>query len=349
MQVTLGALAQLTGGRLTDPAVADRPITGFRPLRTAGPEDLSFFRGEAKFLKAAQATQAGGIMCAEPPEGAAAPCLVVADVELAMIELAGAERARQCPPPTPGDVHPTASVDPEATLGEGVSVGPFAVVEAGARVGAGSAIRAHAFVGRGAVLGAGCVLHPGAVFMDSCRAGDRLVMWPFAVVGRDGFGFAQREQRHVRIPQIGGVVLGDDVEVGPMSTVDRGTLDPTLVEDMVKIDAHCHVAHNCRIGAGALLVGYARMAGSVDIGRGAILAQDVGVGEGRKVGDRAILGSAAGVQYSDVPAGATYLGLPARPAMQQKRIEAGVARLPELLKDVRRLRKRVDALEGGPE
>ncbi len=344
MQITLADVARLAGGRLSDPSVAQRTVRGLRSLRAATPEDLSFFRGEARFLADAQATCAAAVLIAPDADGVTRPRIVVDDVEAALARLAGALRDAQRPAPRPG-IHPLACVDPSAALGSEVAVGPFAVVEAGARLGEGARVDAHAFVGRGAVLGARCWLHPGAVVLDHAVLGERVIVWPHAVVGRDGFGFFRRDGHYYRIPQVGGVVLGDDVEVGSLSTVDRGAVDPTQVEDGVKIDAHCHVAHNCRIGADALLIGYARMGGSVEIGAGAILAEDAAVAERRKVGAGAIVGSAATVQYEDVAPGARVLGFPARPHMLAKRIEAAQARLPKLLEEVRGLRRRLTSLE----
>ena len=149
----------------------------------------------------------------------------------------------------------------------------------------------------------------------------------------------------MRIPQVGGVVIGDDVEVGTFSTVDRGSVDPTSIDSGVKIDAHCHIAHNCRIGENAMLIGYARMGGSARVGKGAVLAQESAVGEHRTLGDGAIAASGARLLYEDVAPGKVVLGFPARPLTTQKRIDILTGRLPEMHKELRDLRKRLEQIE----
>jgi UDP-3-O-[3-hydroxymyristoyl] glucosamine N-acyltransferase len=344
MDVTLSELADAIGARLTDSTAAEQRVRAVRSLGTAGPGDVSFYRGDPRYLPQTRFTRAAALITSEVLESAPCPLLLVEDAGLAVSFLLAAERDLQDPPPAP-EVHATAIVDATAALGDFVTIGPWSVVQAGARIGAGSRLGAHTFVGRDTELGDECVLHPGSVVMHSCKLGARVVLWPFALVGRDGFGFLQRDGRHLRIPQVGGVTIGDDVEIGAYSSVDRGAVDPTVVEDGVKIDSHCHVAHNCRIGEHALLVGYARMGGSVTIGKRAILAQDAMVGERRKVGDGAVVASASVVHYSDVAAGAAVLGQPARPFLRQKRIEVALDRLPELLVEVRALRRRLAQLE----
>jgi len=341
---TLGELATALDGSLTDEAAAGQQITGIRSLRVAAEHEVSFCWGAPRYIEQARATRAAAIICDKPIEGVTRPLLLVEDARLAMSRLLSQIRDRQNAPPSPG-VHPSAFVDATAELGAGVVVGPGAVIEAGAKIGAGSWILANAFVGRGTTLGEACVLHPGAVVLHHCRLGARVVLWPFAVIGRDGFGFFRHEGRHLRIPQVGGVVLGDDVEVGAYSSIDRGTVEPTIVEEGAKIDSHCHVAHNCRIGAHALLIGYARMGGSVSIGKDAILAQNAAVGEGLTVGDGAVLATSCEAYYEDVPGGATMLGAPARPFMQQKRIDLITGTLPGMHRELRDLRKRLEALE----
>jgi UDP-3-O-[3-hydroxymyristoyl] glucosamine N-acyltransferase len=344
MDATLGELALMLGGSLSDESVASRRVRALRSLESATEDDLVVFRGDQRYLEAARATRAAAIVCDGPFEGAARPLLVVEDAASAFSFLLAAERDLQAPPPPPG-VHPTACVDPTAGLGEHVSVGPFAVIEAGARIGTRARIGAHAFVGANSSLGEECVLHVGAAVLDNCTLGARVVLWPYAVVGRDGFGFLQREGKHKRVPQVGGVVVSDDVEIGCWSSVDRGALDPTLVEGGVKIDSHCHVAHNCKVGENALLIGYARLGGSVTVGKYAILCQDAAVGERRKIGDGAVIASAAGVQYDDVAPGVMVSGFPARPHLKTKRIDLIVDRLPEMHAEMRALRKKLAALE----
>ncbi|MBI3724432.1 UDP-3-O-(3-hydroxymyristoyl)glucosamine N-acyltransferase, partial [bacterium] len=312
MDLTLGELAASLGGELSDPTVSERRILAIRSLASAGENDVSFFRGDPRYLAQARETRAAAIVCDARIEGATRPLVLVEDAGLAVSFLLAAVRDLDNPPPPPG-IHPKAHVDESAEIGPGVSIGPCAVIEAQAKVGARSRISAGAFVGRGTVLGEDCHLHPGAVVLHHCTLGARVILWSGAVIGRDGFGFLQREGRHLRIPQVGGVVLGDDVEVGSWSSVDRGAVDPTVVGEGVKIDSHCHVAHNCKVGEHSLLIGYARMGGSATLGKNVILAQEAAIGERRTAGDGAVLASGARALYKDVGAGEMVLGFHARP------------------------------------
>jgi UDP-3-O-[3-hydroxymyristoyl] glucosamine N-acyltransferase len=345
-QIPLGALAQMLGGKLSDPSKAGVVVKGFRSLDAAGPTELAFLWDPA-YADAARSSKAAAIVTRAPVEGALAPSIVVPDPQAAMLVLLGQVYARRHPPEPPG-IHPQAFVHPEAVIGAGASIGPCAVVEAGARIGPRSRIRAHAFVGLGVTLGADCVIHPHATVLDHCALGDRVVIWSGAVVGKDGFGFVQKDGRHLRVPQVGGVRLEDDVEVGALSTVARGALEDTIVRRGTKIDDHCHVAHNCDLGEDVLLIGYARMGGSVKIGKRAYLLQDAAVGNGRTVGEGAIVGSGAKARYDDVGPGEKVLGDPARPHMMMKRIEGSLPHLPELRRRLKSLERRVEALDGKP-
>jgi UDP-3-O-[3-hydroxymyristoyl] glucosamine N-acyltransferase len=341
MELTLGEVVASIGGQLTDLAIEGKSVRAIRSLALADDTDLSFYRGDPRYLPQVRATRALAIVTDGPIEGATRPLVIVEDTGLAVSFLLAAVRDLQNPP-VPG-VHPRASVDPLAELGPDVTVGPGAVVEAHAKIGARSRIGAQTFVGRGTVLGEDCVLHPGAMVLHSCILGARVVVWPNAVIGRDGFGFLQRDGRHVRIPQVGGVIIGDDVEVGSFTSIDRGAVDPTIVEQGVKIDSHCHIAHNCKIGENAMLIGATRMGGSVTIGKGAICGSGSGINERLTIGDGAMLGATTKVLIEDVPAGAVMWGTPARPIGLEKRIQVLLTRLPEMHKELRDLRKRVMA------
>jgi len=342
-RMPLGLLAERLGGRLSDPSQADVVIEGVRSLDTAGPGDLAFLWNPA-YAAQAVTSGAGAIVTRDPIPGARAPALLVADPQAAMLALLGEVHALRHPAPPPG-VHPDASVADDVVLGAGASVGPGAVIEAGTSVGAGSHVRGGAYVGRGVTIGEGAVIHPHATILDHCRLGDRVIVWPNTVIGKDGFGFVQNEHnQHSRIPQIGTVVIEDDVEVGSLCTVDRGALEDTVLHRGVKVDSHCHVAHGCVIGENAMLVGGTRMGGSVSIGKNAYLLQNAGVSTGRKVGEGAILGTCTHVLHKDVEPAQTMLGCPARPAMQARRIENTLARLPEMRARLRMLEKRVEAL-----
>jgi UDP-3-O-[3-hydroxymyristoyl] glucosamine N-acyltransferase len=241
--------------------------------------------------------------------------------------------------PQPG-VHPTAVVAPDARLGEGVSVGPYAVIGAGARLGDRTRVGAHAVVGERCSLGADCVVHPHATLYPEVEMGARCVIHSGARVGKEGFGFVWLEGGHRRVPQVGGCRLGDDVEVGCNSTVDRGSIDDTVVGAGTKLDNLVHIGHNASVGRHVLMIAQVGVAGSATLGDGVVLAGQVGVGGHLTVGAGARIGAQGGVT-GDVPPGATYSGYPARPHREALRASGALFRLPELLKRLKALESAV--------
>ena len=261
-------------------------------------------------------------------------------------------------------VHPQAAVDPLAELGPGVCVGPFAVIEAGARIGAGSVIGPQTYVGRDAQIGQGALLHVGVRIMARVRIGNRFIAQPNVVIGGDGFSFVTPEASGVekaratlgaegtdkhqvwaRIASVGSVTIGDDVEVGAGSTIDKGTIRDTQVGDGTKLDNLVQVGHNVVIGRDCLLCANSAVAGSSVIGNSVVLGGKVGVSDNLRIGDGAILGGAT-VALSNVPAGRVMLGYPAMKMDTHIEAYKGLRRLPRLFREVADLKKAVSKLLG---
>ena len=342
MQMALADIAAALGGDLTDPTRADVRVSGARSLHSAGPGELAFLWSDA-YREAAADSNAEAVVCREAIPGRT--CIVVDDPEAAMLTLLGAVYAEQRPVP-PAGVHPGAVVSPRAELGPEVSVGPGVVVEAGTVVGARTQLRAGAYVGHGVSVGEDCVIHPNVTILDRCRLGDRVVVWSGAVIGKDGFGFLQREGRHVRIPQIGTVVIEDDVGIGALSNVARGAIEDTVIHRGVIVDDHCHIGHGSELGEFTVMVGRSGMGGSVKIGKRCMLGQDSALSTGRSMGDGASLATNARILYKDVPAGAVMQrAVGTHPSMVAKRIEATLPHLPEMRRQIRRLEERIRELE----
>ncbi len=263
------------------------------------------------------------------------PIVHVDSTRLALASLSVAFDDR--PRPQPG-VHPSATIDDTAELGVGVSVGAGVVVAAGAKVGDGSQLRPHCYVGAEAVLGQGCVIHPYATVYDRVELGDGVILHAGAVIGADGFGYAASPRGAVKIRHLGSVKLGDEVEIGANSAVDRGTLDDTVVGARTKIDNHCQVGHNVRIGTDCLIAGMTGIAGSVVIGDGVIIGGAVGIADHVTIGSGARIAGRSGVT-KDVPPGETWAGFPARSYRQYARALYLADRLEEIWQRVRHLRK----------
>ena len=259
----------------------------------------------------------------------------------------------------PRGIHPMAFVDPSASVPRDAHIGPFTVIGAGAEIGAGAVIGPQVSIGAETRIGADALIHAGAKIGARVRIGDRFIAQPNAVIGSDGFSFVTPEpsgvekaraslgdqgetegQPWARIHSLGGVSIGDDVEVGASTTIDRGTVRDTRIGDGTKIDNLVQVGHNCVIGCHTLLCGQVGLAGSVTIGDFAVLAGQVGVSDGVRIGDRAICGGAT-VVLSSIPAGRVMLGYPAM--KMESHIEAykNLRRLPRLFREVAELRKAV--------
>ncbi len=332
------AIAALLGSRLE--GGEDPEITGVAPLDRAGPQDLSFL-ANPRYLPYVARARAGVILVADSladrVPGLPAR-IVVGDVHGSLAQLLPVLYPEESAP-EPG-VHPTAVVADDVALGAGASIGPYAVVGAGVRIGERARIGAHAVIGARCELGADVVLHPHVTLYPGVRIGDRSILHSGVRVGVDGFGYAQAEGMSRKIPQVGGCVIGADVEIGANSTIDRGSIGATEIGDGVKIDNLVHVGHNVRIGEHSIIVAQVGIAGSTSVGRRVTLGGQAGIPGHLHIGDGATIAAQAGV-FGDVPAGAVYSGYPARPHREALRAQAALFRLPEILKRMRVLERAV--------
>ncbi len=308
-------------------------------IEEAGPGDLSFV-ASPKYAARLPQTRASAVIV-PPTVETSLPSLLSDNPYLVFARAVALlhPEAR----PSPG-VHPSAQVEPTAVLGEGVHVGALAVVGPRARIGARTVLHPHVVVYADAVIGADCLLHSGAQVRERCRLGDRVVLQNGAVVGGDGFGFARdKEGRYLKIPQVGIVVIEDDVEIGALSAVDRAALHETRIGRGTKIDNLVQVGHSVTIGEDAILAGQVGIAGSAKLGRGVTLAGQVGVAGHITVGDGVVATGKCGIP-SDVPAGAMLSGNPPMEHRAWLKASALFAKLPEIVKRLRDLERRV---EGG--
>ena len=318
----------------------EKAITGVASPETASGGDMAFIADEDR---AEEAGRSGASVllapCAVDDFGGA--LIVCEDPEMAAREVLQRFAAERFEPPE--DVSPDARIADNAEVAEGAAVGSGAVIGPHAKIGEGAVIYPLAYVGPRSRIGPRTVVYPHVTIREDVEIGRDCIIHSNTSIGADGFGFIQREGEHVKMPHVGSVRIGDEVEVGSLVTVHRAMLDETVIEDGVKIDSHSHVAHNCRVGARSLMVGYSKLAGSVELGEGVIMAEDSGVNDHVKVGDGAIVAGGSGVK-SDVEPGEAVWGYPARPMGQQRRIWAIQGRLPDMHRKLNRLEKEVKEL-----
>jgi UDP-3-O-[3-hydroxymyristoyl] glucosamine N-acyltransferase len=319
-------------------------IHGVEGLAEAGPGDLSFY-GSSRYKAALAATRAAAVLV---PVGEETGRSDLALVQVTNPHLAYARISALFHPvarPAAG-VSPKASVHPSARVHPEACVMAFVTVEVGAEVGARVVLYPGVYIGAGVRIGADSVLYPNVTVREGCLVGQRVVLHASAVVGADGFGFAfdAQAKAHVKVPQAGIVRIEDDVEVGAASCIDRATTGETVIGRGTKIDNLVQVAHNVRVGPLSLLCAQAGVSGSAELGTGVVLAGQVGVVGHIKIGDGARIVAQSGVVH-DVAAGATLAGSPAVDMRLWLRQSAALPRMVELMREVRALRSRLEALE----
>lgn len=309
-------------------------------MERAGPDELAFCTS-TRYLDQLKRTAAGAVILKEDyAEHCPVPALVVANPYHAYARIASHMYPRRR---APAGIHPTAVVAGDAVIEPGAAVGPHVVIGAGARIGAGSEIGAGSFIGADVTIGADCWLAAGVYVGDRCRIGDRVLLHAGVVIGADGFGFAPGEEGWQKVPQLGIVEIGDDVEVGANSTIDRGALDDTVIGEGVKIDNLVHVAHNVRIGAHTVIAGCTVIAGSVTIGSRCVIGGASAITGHIEIVDGVTVMGMTGVAGHIREPGVYASPLPAQPVKEWRRNAVRFTQLDELAQRLKRVERELDA------
>jgi UDP-3-O-[3-hydroxymyristoyl] glucosamine N-acyltransferase len=340
VQLTAREIAQIAGGELA--GNADTVVTGVAGIREAQPGDLSFI-ASPKYLSAVKTTRASVVILARKASVETACTLIrVDDPTKAFTKVV----EHIAPPPIKfaAGVHPTAVVAPTARLGRDVSVQPTAVIEDGVVIGDRTVIGAGSYVGHETQIGADCLLYARVVVRERTIIGNRVILHGGVVLGADGFGYETVNGKHKKIAQVGIVEIGDDVEIGANSTIDRARFGKTRIGRGSKIDNLVQIAHNCVIGEDCIICGLVGLAGSTIIGNHVTLAGQVGIAGHLIIGDNSIIMAQAGVT-KDVPPNSFMLGAPAVPHTEFKRMNAAIHRLPDTVAKLHELEKQIAEMQ----
>lgn len=332
----LGEIATRFGCRLVgDP---DATVERVATLRSAGPGTLSFL-ANPKYRRYLTDTRAGAVLLAEDAAGSCPTNALIAEDPYATYALV-AQLLHPDPPAQPG-VHPAAWCSPEARVDPMASVGPGAVVEAGAVIEARAVIGANCVVERDARIGADTRLHAHATVCHGVRLGQRVVVHPGAVIGADGFGYAWDRERWLKVPQVGSVVVGDDADIGAGTTIDRGAVEDTVIEEGVKLDNQIQVAHNVRIGAHTIIAACSGISGSTTIGKRCLIGGAAGFVGHLSICDDVTITGQTMVNRSITEPGVYSSALPMDEAGRWRKNSARFRRLDDLARTVKRLQKKL--------
>jgi UDP-3-O-[3-hydroxymyristoyl] glucosamine N-acyltransferase len=331
--LTAADIAAAAGGELRGDPTAR--VTAVAPLHRAGDADLTFL-ATARYAPLLAERSPGVLLVT--PDLAATPgsprSVVVVDkpLEALLGILPRLYRVRR----VASGIHPTAILGRGVSLGRGIALGPYVVLGDGVTIGDGTVVDSHVDVGAGVSIGADCHLYPNVTVYSGSQLGNRVVAHAGVRIGGDGYGYVFAQGAHQKIPHIGRCIIHDDVEIGANTTVDRGSIDDTVIGAGTKIDNLVQIGHNCSIGRLCLIMSQVGVSGSTRVGDGAILAGQAGLGGHIEIGDRARIAGQAGV-FGDVPAGETWSGYPARPHRESLRATAALFKLAGMIKRLERL------------
>jgi UDP-3-O-[3-hydroxymyristoyl] glucosamine N-acyltransferase len=340
MKIALKDIAETIGATVEGDASLE--VTGLASLSEAVSGDLSFL-SRAKYAKEAESTKATAIIAGSDWEGPA-HCVVLRVKDPDRAFMLAAQAFTPEGPARAAGVDSTSVVDAGAEVDPSAHIGPLCVIEAGAKVGQDCVLVAGCFVGSHSTIGEGSFLHANVSVRERVTIGARAVLHCGAVIGSDGFGYVKEGEKWHKIPQIGAVVLGDDVEIGANATIDRARFGKTVIEDGVKIDNLVQVAHNVCIGANTAMAAQVGIAGSTVIGRNVQLGGQAGVAGHVKIGDHSVVGAQAGVT-KDIPEKIFVSGFPAMPHRQTMKMQANMLRVPQLKKKIAELEEKMKAFE----
>jgi UDP-3-O-[3-hydroxymyristoyl] glucosamine N-acyltransferase len=335
-------VALFLGGELVGDGGA--PISGINGVKEAKAGELAFVF-DVKYESYIESSAAAGVVVPRQIKGVFnKPVIKVDDPAKAMakiIKFASLDKI-----PHPRGIHQNAVISKKAKIGRGVAVGAFAVIEEGADIGDNTVIYPLCYIGKGARIGKDCIFYPSVTVREEIVIGERVIVHPGSVIGADGFGYVpQKDGTHMKIPQLGTVVIEDDVEIGACSTVDRARFDKTVVGKGTKIDNLVQIAHNVRIGPNCIIAAQTGISGSTELGHNVILGGQVGVADNLKLGDNVMAGAKTGISKSFPQANTVLFWYPAKPVDKARETIASIGLLPKLFARVRELEAKVKELE----
>ena len=338
MERTLQELAAFLNGTLEqdDPALK---ITGVNGLVEAGPTEISF--AVAPYVEVCHKSRAGAMILGLEDRTLDRPVIRVENPRQAFADLLELFRPQE---EVERIVHPLAFVAADAKLGSNVAIRPFAVVESGAEIGDNTVLYPHAYVGRNVKVGRDCTLYPSVTVRENCVLGDRVILQSGCVIGGDGFGYVTNGGKHNKVPQTGNVILGDDVEVGSNTCIDRGTVGSTIVGNGTKLDNLVHLAHNDAVGENNLFVAHVGISGSVTIGNNNTFGGQSGSVGHITIGSHNTFAARCGI-IGNVKDGQVLAGFPGRPHKEWLRQEARLHKIGDLLQTVKALQKEIAELK----
>lgn len=339
LKKSLTEIVRLLGGVVL--GETDPEISGVTNIEDAGPTDITF--AVPPHLDKAAASRAAAVIVPANVIDFPKPAIQVANPRLAFAKVL------ELFTPVPDikrEVHPTAVLGENVRIGHNVAIMAYSVIADNAVVGENTVLYPHTYIGQDVEIGKDSLLYANATVYAGCKLGDRVIVHSGAIIGSDGFGFVTVAGRHHKVPQVGNVIIEDDVEVGANTTIDRATTGSTLVKKGTKIDNLVHLAHNVVVGENCFMVAFTGISGSAKIGNNVTFAGQSGSAGHLTIGDNCVFAAKSGVA-SDVPSNSFYAGFPARPHREWLKAEAGARKVPDLVKKVQALEARIAELEKG--
>ena len=347
MRMTLSEIAQLINGELH--GAGDIAISGPAKIEEAGADEISFISSK-KYVHYLSTTKAAALIVDRDYEDLKIPHIRVKDAYVGFLFVLKAFAPAKTHSFT--GISEKAHIAASARVGDECSIAPFVYVGENCRIGNRCVLHPGVVLADNVILGDDTVLYSNVSIRENCQIGKRVIIHNGSVVGSDGFGFAPKDGKYIKIPQLGNVLIGDDVEIGANVTIDRATMGSTIIEEGVKLDNLVQIAHNCVVGAHTVMAAQSGIAGSTSVGRHVTVAGQVGIIGHITVGDNTVIGAKSGVT-KPIKANEVVLGMPAVPMMQKKRIDISLRNLPDTLKKINsleneiiELREKIEKLHG---